>query len=189
LGSKWRFVCKILGKFAIFEKKLLPMQNTKGLYLIVLIVFLSGMALVFFFLDKKTGQSLGLTSYFKIIQTDKAPLPIGPYSQATRTDEWVFLSGQIGLGKNGDLMNRDFETETHQVMKNIESILFEAGMSFRNVVKVTVYLKDLQQFERFNAVYSNYFSGHLPAREVIEVSKLPKGAQVEVSCIAFGAEK
>jgi len=120
-----------------------------------------------------------------IIQSSKAPAPIGPYSQAVKAGNFLFASGQIALDPNtGALVIGTIETETHQVMKNIEAILDEAGMSFDNVVKTTIFLMDMNDFANVNAVYSIYFKDKFPARETVQVSGLPKGVNVEISVIA-----
>jgi 2-iminobutanoate/2-iminopropanoate deaminase len=123
----------------------------------------------------------------KIIKTGKAPAPIGPYNQAIAAGNLVFISGQICIDPaNGELVNKDFSTETHQVMKNLSSILQEAGMSFENVVKTTIFLTDMKKFAEVNEAYGSYFKGNFPARETVEVAALPKFVNVEISMIASG---
>jgi 2-iminobutanoate/2-iminopropanoate deaminase len=120
-----------------------------------------------------------------IIQSSKAPAPIGPYSQAVKAGNFLFASGQIALDPNtGALVIGTIETETHQVMKNIEAVLDEAGMSFDNVIKTTIFLMDMNDFANVNAVYGSYFKDNFPARETVQVSGLPKGVNVEISVIA-----
>jgi 2-iminobutanoate/2-iminopropanoate deaminase len=120
-----------------------------------------------------------------IINSPNAPAPIGPYSQATIINGTMYVSGQIALDpKSGDLVNGDIEEETHQVMKNLFAILQEAGMGFDNVLKCTIFVKDLNNFGKINEVYGNYFTTNPPARETVEVSRLPKDVNVEISCIA-----
>lgn len=120
-----------------------------------------------------------------VIQSSKAPAPIGPYSQAIKAGNFLFASGQIALDPiTGELVVGTIETETHQVMKNIEAVLEEAGMSFDNVVKTTIFLMDMKDFANVNAVYGNYFKNNFPARETVQVSGLPKGVNVEISIIA-----
>jgi 2-iminobutanoate/2-iminopropanoate deaminase len=120
-----------------------------------------------------------------IIQSSKAPAPIGPYSQAVKAGNFLFVSGQIALDPNtGALVIGTIETETHQVMKNIEAVLDEAGMSFDNVIKTTIFLMDMNDFANVNAVYGSYFKDNFPARETVQVSGLPKGVNVEISVIA-----
>jgi 2-iminobutanoate/2-iminopropanoate deaminase len=121
-----------------------------------------------------------------IINSNQAPAPIGPYSQATLANGTLYVSGQIALDPtNGNLVNTDIEAETHQVMKNLQAILKEAGMGFENVLKCTIFVKDLNNFGRINETYGSYFSINPPARETVEVSRLPKDVNVEISCIAI----
>ena len=120
-----------------------------------------------------------------IITSSQAPAPIGPYSQATLANGTLYVSGQIALNQqNGNLVNDSIENETHQVMKNLQAILAEAGMDFNNVLKCTIFVKDLNNFGRINETYGSYFSSNPPARETVEVSRLPKDVNVEISCIA-----
>ncbi len=120
-----------------------------------------------------------------VIQSSKAPAPIGPYSQAIKAGNFLFASGQIALDPiSGALVMGTIETETHQVMKNIEAVLEEAGMSFDNVVKTTIFLMDMRDFANVNAVYGSYFKNNFPARETVQVSGLPKGVNVEISILA-----
>ncbi|MHA6248658.1 RidA family protein [Pontibacter sp. CAU 1760] len=121
-----------------------------------------------------------------IINSAKAPAPIGPYSQATMANGTLYVSGQIGLNQeSGNLVNDTIENETHQVMKNLEAILAEAGMGFEHVLKCTIFVKDLNNFGRINETYGSYFASNPPARETVEVSRLPKDVNVEISCIAL----
>ncbi|MEJ7914530.1 MAG: RidA family protein [Chitinophagaceae bacterium] len=123
----------------------------------------------------------------QIINTKNAPAPIGPYSQAVMTSNTLYISGQICLDPaTGGLKNRDIEEETHQVMQNLRTILSEAGMSFSNVVKTTIFLTDMDQFGAVNAIYGKYFDAEFPARETVQVSALPKLVNVEISMIAAG---
>ena len=120
----------------------------------------------------------------KIIQSDNAPAPIGPYSQAVQTNSMIFVSGQIAIDpQTADIIEGDIEAQTEQVLKNIAAIIDAAGMSLQDVVKCTCFLKDMNDFVRFNGVYENYFAEILPARETVEVSRLPKDVLVEVSVI------
>lgn len=120
-----------------------------------------------------------------IINSSQAPAPIGPYSQATLVNGTLYVSGQIALdAASGDLVNTDIESETHQVMKNLKAILQEAGMGFENVLKCTIFVKDLNNFGKINETYGSYFTSNPPARETVEVSRLPKDVNVEISCIA-----
>ncbi len=121
----------------------------------------------------------------KIIQTDKAPSAIGPYSQGIGAGSWVFVSGQIGINpETGEMVSPDFAAQTRQVLENMKQILLAAGCTLNNVVSVDVFLTDIGNFVEFNGIYQEYFSDHRPARAVIEVSALPKGASVEIKCIA-----
>jgi len=121
----------------------------------------------------------------QIIYTDKAPPPIGPYSQAVKSEQTLYVSGQIPLiAETGQLITDDIAKETDQVMKNIWTILNEAGMDFSNVVKCSIFVTDMRDFSIVNAAYEKYFDNDPPARETIEVSGLPKGVHVEISCIA-----
>ncbi len=121
----------------------------------------------------------------KIIRTDNAPAPIGPYSQAAQFGNILFISGQIALDpKTGTLVQGDIKAETVLVMKNLEAILTEAGMTFANVLKSSIFLMDMGQFANVNEVYGSYFKELPPARETVQVSGLPKGVNVEISMIA-----
>ena len=119
------------------------------------------------------------------INSEKAPAPIGPYSQAIKIDGVVYVSGQIPLDAiNGSLVSGTIEEETHQVMKNISAILDAANLNFSSVVKTSIFVTDLSNFTRINDVYGQYFNENPPARETVEVSRLPKDVNVEISCIA-----
>lgn len=122
----------------------------------------------------------------KVILTTEAPAPIGPYSQAILMDHILYVSGQIALDpKTSALITSDISLETHRVLDNVKAILHAAEMEFTDVVKCTVFVKDINQFAAINSVYTTYFpSVGAPARELVEVSALPKGANVEISCIA-----
>ena len=121
----------------------------------------------------------------EIINTDKAPSPIGPYNQAVRVGDLLFISGQIALKPGtGDLANADIIEETHQVMKNLKAILTEAGMGFSNVAKTTIFLSDMDLFSQVNEIYGKYFEGDFPARETVAVKGLPKNVNLEISMIA-----
>lgn len=120
-----------------------------------------------------------------VINTHNAPSPIGPYSQAIITGNFVFVSGQIGMDpSNGELILADIKTETKQVMENIKSILIEAGINFNNIVKTSIFLTDMQNFAQVNEIYGTYFKDQFPARETIQVSGLPKNVNVEISVTA-----
>ena len=121
-----------------------------------------------------------------IIKSDNAPAPIGPYSQAVLAGNTLYVSGQIPMDpKTGELVQSDITMETHQVMKNIEGILTEAGCGFENIVKCSIFVTDMADFATINEAYGTYFTENPPARETVEVSALPKGVNVEISCIAI----
>ena len=121
----------------------------------------------------------------KIIKTENAPAPIGPYNQAVLANGVLYISGQIAIEpQSGNLNLQDIEAETHQVMKNLEAILKEAGMTFQNVVKSSIFLLDMNNFAKINNIYGSYFSSDFPARETVQVSCLPKNVNVEISMIA-----
>lgn len=121
----------------------------------------------------------------KTIISDKAPAPIGPYSQAILAGNTLYVSGQVAINQaTGLVVNGDIEGETNQVMQNLKHILAEAGAGFSHVVKCTIFVKDLNNFARINEVYGSYFDTYPPARETVEVSRLPKDVNVEISCIA-----
>ena len=121
----------------------------------------------------------------KIITTQAAPAPIGPYNQAVLVNGTLYISGQVCIDpQTGNLKNRDIQEETHQVMQNLKAILAEAGMSFSNVVKTTIFITDMNQFSEINEIYGKYFSGDFPARETVQVSALPKFVNIEISMIA-----
>lgn len=122
----------------------------------------------------------------KAIQIPGAPAPIGPYSQAIISGNTVYVSGQIPLNPfTGELEVDSIETATHRILKNIESLLKEADMSLENIVKCSIFMTDLGQFSEMNAVYGSYFSTVPPARETVQVSKLPMNVPIEISCIAI----
>ena len=121
----------------------------------------------------------------KIINTSKAPAPIGPYNQAIISNNIIYISGQISLNpETNELINTDIATETHQVMRNLHEILTEAGINFNHVVKSTIFLSDMSLFASVNEVYGSYFSADYPARETVAVKGLPKNVNVEISMIA-----
>jgi 2-iminobutanoate/2-iminopropanoate deaminase len=119
-----------------------------------------------------------------IVQTDKAPKAIGPYSQAMMADGWIYTSGQLPMTAAGDMVEGDIEAQTEQVFRNLEAVLTEAGASLTQVVKATVFVKDLNDFARLNAVYDRAFGGHKPARSTVEVARLPRDALVEIEVVA-----
>ena len=119
-----------------------------------------------------------------IISTDKAPAAIGPYSQAIRYGNLLFVSGQIAIDPEiGELVESDIEVQTKQVLENLQAIIKEAGMTLQNVLKCSCFQKDMEDFVKFNGVYNSYFAEILPARETVEVGRLPKDARVEISAI------
>jgi 2-iminobutanoate/2-iminopropanoate deaminase len=118
------------------------------------------------------------------ILSAQAPPPIGPYSQAIKAGNILFVSGQIPLDANGVLHNASVEEECTQVMKNIKAVLNEAGMDFSNIVNASIFLMDMKDFSKVNEIYGSYFSENPPARETIQVAGLPIGAKVEISVIA-----
>lgn len=121
----------------------------------------------------------------KIIRTENAPAPIGPYNQAVQVGNMLFVSGQIALDpKDGSLFVGDIASETEIVMNNISAILTEAGMTFENIIKTSIFLMDMGKFASVNEVYARYFSDNYPARETVQVAGLPRGVQVEISVIA-----
>ncbi len=120
----------------------------------------------------------------KVIFTDKAPAPIGPYSQAIQVGNTVYVSGQIALKLNGEMDTTSIEIETNLVLQNLKYVLEAAKMEFKNVVKSAIYVTDLKNFKKINDIYATYFSIHPPARETVEVKALPKGAHIEISVIA-----
>ncbi|MBN8719983.1 2-iminobutanoate/2-iminopropanoate deaminase [Hydrobacter penzbergensis] len=123
----------------------------------------------------------------QIVQTDKAPAPIGPYNQAIRANGFLFVSGQVAIvPETGALETGTIQTETHQVMKNIQAILEEAKLDFSHIVKTTIFLSDMNLFASVNEIYGSYFTGAYPARETVAVKGLPKGVNVEISVIAVG---
>lgn len=123
----------------------------------------------------------------KIITTTNAPAPIGPYNQAILAGNTLYISGQIPIDpKTGDLVSGDIKKETEQSMQNLKAILTEAGMTFENVVKSSIFVKDMHQFSQINEVYGAYFDADTaPARETVEVANLPKFVNVEISMIAI----
>jgi len=120
----------------------------------------------------------------EIINTDNAPSAIGPYSQAVKSNGFLFVSGQIPLKTDGNLLEGDISEQTEQVMMNMKSILEEAGLDFGKVVKTTIYLADMNDFEAVNEVYGNYFGQEPPARATVEVGRLPKDVKVEIDAVA-----
>lgn len=121
----------------------------------------------------------------QIIQTTGAPAPIGPYNQAVRSGNLLFVSGQIPMNPvTGDIVSGSVHEETHCVMNNIRAILLEAGLGFESIVKTSIFLSDMSHFKDVNEVYSQYFQSEFPARETVAVLGLPRGVNVEISVIA-----
>lgn len=121
----------------------------------------------------------------KNIHTAEAPAAIGPYSQGIVYNNLFFSSGQIPLTKEGEMVNGDVKEQTHQVFRNLEAVLKEAGSSLDQVIKATVFIKDMNEFADINEVYAHYFAEHKPARSCVEVARLPKDAKVEIEVIAL----
>jgi 2-iminobutanoate/2-iminopropanoate deaminase len=136
--------------------------------------------------SQKFGYVISMVAK-KVIYTDKAPAPVGPYNQAIAAQgELVFLAGQIALNPStGEIVGEgDIVAQTKQVMSNIEAVLTEAGLTWSNVVKTGVFLSDLSNFQAMNEIYGQYFTEQAPARACVEVSRLPKDVLVEIECIA-----
>jgi len=121
----------------------------------------------------------------QIISTKKAPQAIGPYSQAVMIGNMLYTSGQIALRADGRLNDGDIQTQTKQVMQNLEAVLNEAGMDFTNVVKTTIFLSDMDDFVAMNEVYESFLSEPYPARSTVAVKTLPKNVKVEIELVAF----
>jgi 2-iminobutanoate/2-iminopropanoate deaminase len=121
----------------------------------------------------------------KHLLSDKAPKPIGPYSQAVEFENLIFTSGQIALDTHGKIVSSEIEEQTKKVIENLKNILEDNGSSLENVIKTTVFLKDMIDFNSMNEVYNTYFGTSLPARSTVEVSRLPKDVRVEIEAIAF----
>jgi 2-iminobutanoate/2-iminopropanoate deaminase len=124
----------------------------------------------------------------QIIFSDQAPAPIGPYSQAIKAGNTVYVSGQIPLNADGHLVGEgDVTAQTHQVLQNLTAVLAAAGLALTDVVKCSIFVKDLGNFATINQIYGTYFDeATAPARETVEVSRLPRDVEVEISCIAVG---
>ncbi len=123
----------------------------------------------------------------KVVQTDRAPAAIGPYSQAIAAATWLFVSGQLGIDpETGELVSPGFAPQARQALENLRQIVLAAGSDLNQVTAVDVFVTNIENFAEFNKIYAEYFSEHRPARAVVEVSALPKGACVEIKCIASG---
>lgn len=121
----------------------------------------------------------------KFIATNEAPAAIGPYSQAVEVNGFIYTSGQIGLDEKGVMVAGDVENQTHQVMKNLFYVLEAAGSHFNDVIKTTIFLADMNDFEKVNKIYAHYFGTHKPVRSTVAVKTLPKNALIEIDCIAL----
>mgnify|MGYP000042928368 FL=1 len=127
-----------------------------------------------------------MSSLKKAIQIPNAPAPVGPYSQAILLDRQLYISGQIPLNPStGQLEMDNIESATTRVLQNIDALLNEAGFTKDDVVKVSIFMKNLEEFQAMNAIYSAYFTGVAPARETVQVSRLPLDVSIEISCIAY----
>ena len=145
----------------------------------IILLFVSAVLVtigIFSFADK-TPERL-------VILTDKAPKPIGPYSQAIKVGNTLYVAGQVGFTPEGKMDTSSVENECKQAINNAKAIVEAAGMSMQQVVKATLYVKDLRNFSRINEVYATYFPQNPPARETVQVAALPKGANFEISVIA-----
>ena len=124
-------------------------------------------------------------THFEAVQTDAAPKAIGPYSQAIRVGDFVYTAGQIALvPETGQLAEGGVEAQTRQVLQNLKNVLEAAGSGLGHVVKTTVFMHDLGEFAAMNAVYGQFFTTNLPARSTVQVAALPRGAKVEIECVA-----
>lgn len=125
-------------------------------------------------------------NFLQKVESTTAPKAIGPYSPAVKLGDFVYLSGQLGMNAEGVLVSEDVVEQTHQAMKNIGALLAEMGLSYRHIVKTTVFVADLNDFGKVNEVYGSYFNeGVYPARSCVEVSRLPKDAKVEIECMVL----
>lgn len=126
----------------------------------------------------------------KIVSTTEAPAAVGPYSQAVRVGQLVFTAGQIPLDpKSGQIVSDDIAEQTRQVLNNLTAVLKSENLTFDHIVKTTVFMTDLGQFQTMNEIYAGYFTNLPPARSTVQVSALPKGARVEIECIAVSDQK
>ncbi len=151
------------------------------------LIFFSVCVVIFFIaLTYNAFNNKNKTDMKRIINTSNAPKPIGPYNQAVISGDLMFISGQVAFDPNtNELVLDDIQAETKRVMENLKSILEEADLSFNDVVKTTIFLSNMNDFQQVNEVYGSYFSNdQAPARETVEVSRLPKDVNVEISMIA-----
>ena len=125
----------------------------------------------------------------KFISTQEAPQALGPYSQAVKVNGFIYTSGQIGFTPEGVMAGDDVENQTHQVMKNLSHVLEAAGAQLNDVIKTTIFLADMNDFEKVNTIYAHYFGTHKPVRSTVAVKTLPKNALVEIDCIALDGVK
>lgn len=124
--------------------------------------------------------------FLKAIKPEKAPKALGPYSPAVKLGDFVYLSGQIPLNPmTGEVEGTDIETQTRQVMENIRVVLHEMGLDFKHIVKTTIFMSDLQDFEKLNEVYGSYLEEPYPARSCVQIARLPKDVKVEIECIVI----
>jgi len=119
------------------------------------------------------------------VRTHKAPAPVGPYSQAVKAGDFLFTSGQVPLDIKGNLMGNDIRTQTTQTLNNLKQVLLAGGTTLNQVVKTTVYLKNMNDFAGMNEVFSTFFTKHPPARAAIEAARLPKDVLVEIDAVAY----
>jgi 2-iminobutanoate/2-iminopropanoate deaminase len=137
------------------------------------------------YIDERIDEFKEVKKVKKIIRTDRAPKPVGPYSQAVRVGNILYCSGQVAIDPTTNEINLgDIQTQSRIVMSNIKAVLEEAGATFENVVKTTIFLKSMNDFSAVNEIYGSYFKDQPPARSTIEVAGLPKGASVEIEVIA-----
>ena len=126
----------------------------------------------------------------KIVSTNDAPAAVGPYSQAVRVGQFVFTAGQIPLDpKSGQIVSQDIAEQTRRVLDNLTAVLAAENLNFGHIIKTTIFLMDMNDFQAVNEVYASYFSAQPPARSTVQVSGLPKGARVEIECIAVSDQK
>ena len=136
-------------------------------------------------LERGHAEPFGVGLEREVIRTDRAPVPVGPYSQAIRVDNSVFTAGQIGLDPaTGKLVDGGIQPQTRQVLQNLSAVLEAAGTSLEHVVKTTVFLSDLDDFGEMNEVYAEFFAGHPPARSAIQAARLPLDALIEIEAVA-----
>ena len=120
----------------------------------------------------------------KVINTNNAPEALGPYSHATEINGFLFTSGQIPLNTDGQIVSDDVQAQTRQVLENLKVVLDAAGSDIESVVKATIFIKDMNEFQKINEIYGEYFDAHQPARSCVEVARLPKDVKVEIELIA-----